>query len=207
MGEQRQRTAVICRVILAERLPGRAPAGGLATRVRMLAIAVLACSAALTGTAAAAAASRPHVHAGSHRRSRASKLPARQHRKRPHRWRRTAAQHRSARDLRRSGPVPRAEGDRRAPGKGTALKYAYTWKSCNGEGECSEQAGPADSYVLGSADVGNTLAVTVTASDADGESARDIEPLGDRPRGRRRRRNRLGRRLVRESWHDLQDAR
>ncbi len=136
----------------------------------MLAIAVLACSAALTGTAAAAAASRPHIHAGSHRR--AAREAA------------GAATSEAAPSLvgepPRNTELPAISGEavqfhalKATAGawEGTALKYAYTWKSCNGEGECSEQAGPADSYVLSSADVGNTLAVTVTASDADGESA------------------------------------
>jgi alpha-tubulin suppressor-like RCC1 family protein len=50
------------------------------------------------------------------------------------------------------------------------LTYTYTWKSCLKEGECSETSGSANTYTLSSADVGNTVSVTVTATNKGGSA-------------------------------------
>jgi hypothetical protein len=54
--------------------------------------------------------------------------------------------------------------------------YAYRWQRCNSGGEgCAAISGAtASSYLLGSADVGATLRVSVIASDASGPSAAAI---------------------------------
>jgi sugar lactone lactonase YvrE len=53
------------------------------------------------------------------------------------------------------------------------LSYAYQWQSCNGAGEsCSNISGATSStYLLGHGDVGSTLRVVVTASNAGGSAA------------------------------------
>ena len=212
MGEQRQRTAVISRVTCAQH-PSSAPDehrhGGLATRVRMLAIVRARVLGRADRHSAAAAASRPHDH-----------TPART-RAAPRGSCRTATSEAAPtlvgepprnielrRDAqRRSGRVPRAEGDHRQPGKAPRLNTPTPGRAATPKANAANSRGRQTATSSASADVGNTLAVTVTASDAERRIGGDIEPLGDRPRGRRRRRDRLGRRLVRQSRHDLQDAR
>jgi Concanavalin A-like lectin/glucanases superfamily len=53
------------------------------------------------------------------------------------------------------------------------ISYAYQWESCNSLGEgCLDVPGATEStYTLGAGDVGNTLRVTVTASNAAGSSS------------------------------------
>ena len=53
------------------------------------------------------------------------------------------------------------------------LTYTYQWQRCNASGEgCAEIAGATSSkYLLTSADAGNTLRVTVTASNGEGEAS------------------------------------
>ncbi|HTZ64843.1 MAG TPA: hypothetical protein VMB51_12135 [Solirubrobacteraceae bacterium] len=50
------------------------------------------------------------------------------------------------------------------------LTYTYTWKSCLAPGECTEQSAPASTYALTSADVGNTVSVTVSATNKGGSA-------------------------------------
>jgi putative amidase-like protein/WD40 repeat protein len=53
----------------------------------------------------------------------------------------------------------------------TPLTYAYQWFSCSPEGECSEVPGAIDTtYQAEEGDVGNTLKVQVTATNAAGSS-------------------------------------
>ncbi len=55
---------------------------------------------------------------------------------------------------------------------GAPLTFAYQWERCSGAGEsCATIAGAtSSSYLLGHADVGSTIVVAVTASDAAGEA-------------------------------------
>ena len=51
----------------------------------------------------------------------------------------------------------------------TPITYAYQWLSCSAEGECSEVPGAiGDTYQVEEGDVGNTLKVQVTATNAAG---------------------------------------
>ena len=60
------------------------------------------------------------------------------------------------------------------------LSYSYQWQSCNGAGEsCANVSGATGStYLLGHGDVGNTLRVVVTASNAGGSVASASEATG-----------------------------
>jgi hypothetical protein len=53
---------------------------------------------------------------------------------------------------------------------GTSVSYAYRWQRCNAQGNACAAIGGAtrSSYVLGTADVGNTLRITVTGWSAFG---------------------------------------
>src|SRR4030095_216657 len=52
----------------------------------------------------------------------------------------------------------------------TPISYAYQWARCNSSGAaCAPVSGAtSSSYLLGSADVGSTMAVSVTASNTAG---------------------------------------
>jgi hypothetical protein len=58
--------------------------------------------------------------------------------------------------------------------------YAYQWQRCNSTGAaCAAIAGATNqTYVIGSADVGNTLRVLVTATNTDGSSSAPSAPTG-----------------------------
>ncbi|HTZ62759.1 MAG TPA: 6-bladed beta-propeller [Solirubrobacteraceae bacterium] len=60
------------------------------------------------------------------------------------------------------------------------LSYAYQWKLCNAKGEgCEEIEGATSAtYALGHGDVGDTLRVTVTASNPGGEASATSQPSG-----------------------------
>ncbi len=64
------------------------------------------------------------------------------------------------------------------------MEYAYAWHSCNSEGKCTEASGLT--YRLTAADVGNTLTVTVTATNASGAasatSAASMMVVGNPPK-------------------------
>jgi hypothetical protein len=70
------------------------------------------------------------------------------------------------------------EGQTLTAGTGTwasssATKYAYQWQRCNSTGAaCANIAGATNqTYVVGSADVGNRIRVLVTATNSDGSSS------------------------------------
>jgi len=61
---------------------------------------------------------------------------------------------------------------------GSPTSYAYQWEDCNGSGEaCAEVGGAtASSYKLAAGDVGHTMRVVVTASNAGGSTKASSEP-------------------------------
>ena len=54
------------------------------------------------------------------------------------------------------------------------ITYSYNWRSCNAESKCTEATGA--SYQLAAADVGNTLAVEVTAKNPEGSASATSAP-------------------------------
>jgi hypothetical protein len=58
--------------------------------------------------------------------------------------------------------------------------YSYQWQRCNSTGAaCANISGStSQTYVVGSADVGNTLRVVVTATNTDGSSSAPSAPTG-----------------------------
>ncbi len=172
IGEQRDGNVVNCRVTCEQHSGqpcGPAPTISLAARARAFAIVVLACSASLTAPGADAASGPHRSHASAHRRGPREASGAAISEATPLL---TGGPPRNIQPPAISGEAVQFQALKTTTGgwEGTALEYSYSWKSCDAEGECSEQAGPANTYMLSSSDVGNTLQVTVTASDAGGEA-------------------------------------
>ncbi len=61
---------------------------------------------------------------------------------------------------------------------GSPTSYAYQWRRCDSSGaSCADIAGAtASSYLLGSADVGKTLRVVVTATNSAGSASATSDP-------------------------------
>src|SRR5437764_4764588 len=60
----------------------------------------------------------------------------------------------------------------------STISYSYQWRRCDAKGAGCANIGGADSstYLLKSADVGNTVRVRVTAKNADGSGSADSDP-------------------------------
>ncbi len=59
----------------------------------------------------------------------------------------------------------------------TPTSYGYAWQRCNA-GACQNVGAPTSTYVLGSSDVGSTVRVFVTASNASGSGSATSAPTG-----------------------------
>ena len=59
----------------------------------------------------------------------------------------------------------------------TPTSYGYQWQRCN-TGACQNVGAPTSTYLLGSSDVGSTVRISVTASNASGSGSATSAPTG-----------------------------